>query len=171
MAVSILKQIVNRLVTVVKVNAGFNNRADIVLSADNGAERIILPVVPAELPTVNSPQNNEQFNTVLGDVSVIGTLGNRELTIESLLPLVPSKCSFARPYGSTPDEVINFIKKYQNEYIPFRLTITYSDGAVYLNMACLVNDFSYYQDKVGDYHYSLQLVEYKMVTPLGGLSS
>lgn len=169
MATSLLKDVV---VNLISIKTGIGSKADIVLSANNGADRVILPVVPSQLPAVNSPQNNETFGGIRGDMGVIGTLGLRTLTLDDyLLPPIPTKYGFCRPYGSTAADVINFIKKYQAEYIPFRITITYSNGSVYLNMACLVNDFSYYVDNVGDYHFTLELIEYKMVTPQGGLSS
>lgn len=169
MAISLLKAYV---VDLISVKTGIGAKADIVLSANNGADRVILPVVPSELPAINSPQNNDTFNGVRGDMSVIGTLGVRSLTLDDyLLPPFPTKYGFTRPYASTAADVINFIKRYQREYIPFRIAITYNNGSVYLNMACLVNDFTYYVDKVGDYHFSLDLVEYKMVTQQGGLSS
>ena len=169
MSISLLKAMVTNLIS---VKTGIGSKADIVLSANNGADRVILPVIPSELPEINSPQNNGTFEGVRGYMSYLGTLGVRSLTLENyLLPPLPTKYSFARPYGSTAAEVINFIKKYQQEYIPFRIAIAYNNGSVYLNMACLVNDFTYYVDKVGDYHFTLELVEYKMVTAQGGLSS
>ena len=69
-------------------------------------------------------------------------------------------------------EVINFINRYRSEYIPVRLVIAFSDGSVYINMACLINDFSYSIDNSKDYHYKIDLVEYRMVQPVtGGLVS
>ena len=166
---SLLKAYVTDLIT---VKTGIGAKADIVLSADNGTERVILPVIPAELPVINSPQNNDTFAGVRGDMGVIGTLGLRQLALENyLLPPYPTKYAFSRPYGSSASAVISFIKKYQQENIPIRIVIAYDNGSVYLNMACLINDFTYHVDNVGDYHFSLELSEYKMVTANGGLSA
>lgn len=166
---SILKMIVSRLVTA-KLSAG--SKASIVISADNGAAAIVLPLVPAELPEVNNPQNNETFEGILGTMSVIGTLGLRSVSVKGLLPVDPSKYPYANPLGSSAAEVINFVNRYRNEYIPVRIVIAFNDGSVYLNMACLINDFSYSIDNLKDYHYKLDLIEYRMVDPVtGGLVS
>lgn len=166
---SVLKMIVSRLVTA-KLSAG--SKASIVISADNGAAAIVLPLVPAELPEVNNPQNNETFEGILGTMSVIGTLGLRSVSVKGLLPVDPSKYPYANPLGSSAAEVINFVNRYRNEYIPVRIVIAFNDGSVYLNMACLINDFSYSIDNLKDYHYKLDLIEYRMVDPVtGGLVS
>ena len=166
---SILKMIVSRLVTA-KLSVG--SKASIVISADNGAAAIVLPLVPAELPEINNPQNNETFEGILGTMSVIGTLGLRSVSVKGLLPVDPSKYPYANPLGSSAAEVINFVNRYRNEYIPVRIVIAFNDGSVYLNMACLINDFTYFIDNSKDYHYKLDLVEYRMVDPVtGGLVS
>lgn len=166
---SILKMIVNRLVTS-KLSVG--SKASIVISADNGAAAIVLPLVPADLPEIDNPQNNETFEGILGTMSVIGTLGLRSVSIKGLLPVDPSKYPYANPLGSSAAEVINFVNRYRNEYIPVRIVIAFNDGSVYLNMACLINDFSYSIDNLKDYHYKMDLIEYRMVDPVtGGLVS
>ncbi len=148
---------------------GMPGKADIVLASDD--EKVVLPVVPGKLPELNSPQNNETFNGILGDMAVIGVMGNRTLTIESILPPTASKYPWCRPNGSDAGTVINFIRKAQLNYKPIRITVVYSNGSVYLSMAALVNDFPYHVDNVGDYHYRLELIEYRTVTSQGGLSS
>lgn len=162
---SILKNVISRLVT---AKTSQWSKASIVISADNGADAIVLPLVPADLPEISNPQNNETFEGILGTMSVIGTLGLRSVSVKGLLPAVPTKYPYANPFGSSASEVINFVNKYRNEYIPVRLVIAYTDGSVYLNMACLINDFTYYSDNVKDYHYKLDLIEYRMVNPIGG---
>lgn len=162
---SILKNVISRLVT---AKTSQWSKASIVISADYGADAIVLPLVPADLPEISNPQNNETFEGILGTMSVIGTLGLRSVSVKGLLPAVPTKYPYANPFGSSASEVINFVNKYRNEYIPVRLVIAYTDGSVYLNMACLINDFTYYSDNVKDYHYKLDLIEYRMVNPIGG---
>ena len=83
---SILNMIVSRLITA-KMSAG--SKAGIVISADNGT--IVLPIVPADLPEVSNPQNNETFESVLGTMSVMGTLGLRKVSLKGLLPVDVSK--------------------------------------------------------------------------------
>ena len=148
---------------------GKPGKADIVLASEE--RKVVLPVVPAELPELNSPQNNETFNGILGDMAVIGPMGSRSVKLESILPPTPLKYSWCRPNGDGAGTVINFIKKAQLDYKPIRITVVYSNGSVYLSMAALVNDFVYKADNVGDYHYRLELTEYRTVTSSGGLSS
>lgn len=165
---SFLKNVISRLITA-KMAPG--SKASIVISADNGAA-IVLPLVPADLPEISNPQNNETFEGILGTMSVIGTLGLRSVSIKGLLPVDPTKYPFANPLGSSAAEVINFVSRYRSEYIPVRLVIAFSDGSVYINMACLINDFSYSIDNAKDYHYKIDLIEYRMVQPVtGGLVS
>ena len=163
---SILNMIVSRLITA-KMSAG--SKASVVISADNGA--IVLPIVPADLPEVSNPQNNETFESVLGTMSVMGTLGLRKVSLKGLLPVDVSKYPYANPLGSTAAEVINFINQCRAKNNAARIVIAYSDGSVYLNMACLINSFEYYIDNVKDYHYRMELLEYRSVSPLGGLVS
>ena len=61
MGISLLKAIAQ---TLNSVNP--SGKANIIL--DGPAGRLILPVVPAELPKVGNSQNNETFSSVLGDL-------------------------------------------------------------------------------------------------------
>ena len=89
---SFLKNVISRLITA-KMAPG--SKASIVISADNGAAAIVLPLVPADLPEISNPQNNETFEGILGTMSVIGALGLRSVSIKGLLPVDPTKYPFA----------------------------------------------------------------------------
>lgn len=163
--ISILKAIVSRLSSLPALG-----RADIVLSGKAG--RIVLPVVPADLPPVSNPQNNEDFATVMGDIRIIGTLGLREINLDNFLaPAYPMKYSWANPFGSSGMEIVKFFRESQESYEPIRITITHMNGSVYLNMACLIDVFDYYTDNVSDVHYSAKLKEYRKENGAGGLVS
>ena len=155
----VIKSIASQVQSV-KSGVGY---ADIVLSVDNFGDSIIFPVVPAELPQLETPQKNENFEGVLIDLTVIGNLACKRIQWEGLLPSSPSKYPFCRPNGDTADRVINFIKRYQAEFTPLRLTISFTNGVVYTNMLCLVNNFKSHRDNVGDYHYNIELIEYRDV--------
>ena len=143
--------------------------ADIVLSVDNFNDRIIFPVVPANLPELETPQSNSNFEGVLVDLTVMGNIKCKQLSWDGLLPSSVSKYPFCRPLGDSATRVISFIKQYQAEFVPLRLTITFTNGATYLNMLVVVNNFRYYRDNVGDYHYTIELVEYRDVNDSGVL--
>ncbi len=143
-------------------------RAEIALIQDGSS--ITFPVVPADLPAIETPQNNDVFNSVIGDISTIGLLGLRSVSFENLLcPSNTSKYSFAR--GSNGSEIINFINTARIQDKPFRLVITRSN-VTYLNMFAVIDNFSYYLDNTNDYHVNIEFREYRTYNPLtGGLES
>lgn len=143
--------------------------ADIVFTVAGDSDFIVLPIVPADLPHVSTPQNNETFDAISGSIRVIGLMGLREMTIESLLPANGKNYPFAKPTGSDAQKVVEFFEKWRQKHVPFFCSITYGNGDVYVDMACLVDDFTYHSDKVGDIHYSLRVSEYKMASDLQSL--
>lgn len=164
MAVSLLKAIIEQLNSI-----NPSGRASIVL--DGPAGRLILPVVPADLPKVNNPQNNETFSSVLGDLRIIGTLGLRTVTLDTIAPTYSNKYPWSNPAGASGQQVVNYLRQAQMTYQPVRLAIFYSNGSEYLNMQCLVDSFDYYADNVKDYHYSVTFTEYRKENNEGMLMS
>lgn len=164
MAVSILKAIVQQLNSV-----NPSGRAVIMLNGPAG--RLILPVVPAELPKVSNPQNNETFSSVLGDLRIIGTLGLRTVTLDTLAPTYPNKYPWSNPAGASGKEVVNYLRKAQMTYQPLRLAMFYSNGSEYLSMTCTVDNFEYYADNAKDFHYSVTFTEYRKGNREGMLMS
>lgn len=135
-----------------------NVKADITLLLEGG-NSVTFPVIPSNLPRINSPQNNDTFNSVIGDVSIMGLLGLRSVEFEDfLLPSNTSNYSWAR--GDNGSDIINFINDNRQKGQPFRIIITKGD-VTYLNMAVLIDDFDYYQDGMADYHINLTLKEYR----------
>lgn len=132
------------------------DRAEIVLETTN--KKVRFPVPPAELPPIKQSQNNGVFSSVVGDMSTIGLLGLRSISLDSLLcPSDCSKYSFAK--GDDGQDIINAINDGRKEGKPFRIVIT-KGNTTYVNMQCLVDDFDYYNDKLGNYVVSLSLSEY-----------
>ncbi len=143
-------------------------RAEIALIQDGSS--ITFPIVPADLPAVETPQNNDTFNSVIGDISTIGLLGLRSISFDNLLcPSNNSKYSFAR--GSNGSEIVNFINNARLQNKPFRLVIT-RGSTTYLNMLAVIDNFSYYLDNTNDYHVNIEFREYRTYNPItGGLES
>lgn len=133
---------------------------DIVFSVNNNEEIMIFPVVPPNVE-IGENQNNEDFESVSGAMKLIGELGLRTLSISSFWP-VNKNYSFVKA-GSIADgrKYVEFFQKWRKEKVPFRVILTDKDGKCVLNMACLINSFSYYSDKVGDIQYSLDVEEYR----------
>lgn len=146
-----------------------NVRAEITLLLEGG-NSVTFPVPPDKLPTISNPQNNDVFNSVIGDVSVIGLLGLRTIEFEDvLLPSNVDDYSWAN--GDNASDIINFINDNRQKGQPFRIIITKGD-VTYINMACLIDDFDYYQDNQADYHINMSLTEYRTYnSQTGGLET
>lgn len=146
-----------------------NVRADITLLLEGG-DFVTFPVPPADLPTITSPQNNEVFNSVIGDVSQIGLLGLRSVAFNDvLLPSDVDDYSWAR--GDNGSDIINFINDSRSKGQPFRLIITKED-VTYCNMNVLIDSFDYYQDNQADYHINISFTEYRTYnSQTGGLET
>lgn len=132
---------------------------DIVFSANNREQVMVLPVVPPDID-IEVPQDNEDFDSVKGKIKIIGNMGLTTMLIDSFFPT--HNYSFAKN-GSTSDgwSYVKFFEKYRKEKLPFRVVVTTNDGATRLNMACVVNNFHYYVDRVGDIKYRLDIEEYR----------
>lgn len=146
-----------------------NVRADITLLLEGG-NSVTFPVPPDKLPTITSPQNNDTFNSVIGDVSIMGLLGLRTVEFEDfLLPSDTSNYSWAK--GDNGSDIINFINDNRQKGQPFRIIITKGD-VTYLNMNVLVDDFDYYMDNQADYHMNASFTEYRTYnSQTGGLET
>lgn len=134
-------------------------RAEICLLSEGTGDKIVFPVPPANLPNIETPQNNDTFSSVLGDISTIGLLGLRTISFENLLcPSDINKYPFAR--GTAGQDIINFINKARLSDKPFRLVITRS-GNTYINMLAVIDSFSYYLDNTDDYYVNIDFREYR----------
>lgn len=146
-----------------------NVRADVTLLLEGGSS-VTFPVPPADLPQITVPQNNEVFNSVIGDVSQIGLLGLRSVAFNDvLLPSDVGDYSWAR--GDNGSDIINFINDNRQKGQPFRLIITKGD-VTYINMNVLIDSFDYYQDNQADFHMNATFTEYRTYnSQTGGLET
>ena len=133
---------------------------DIIFSANNNEEVLVFPVVPPDVgPEI--PQENVDFDAITGKMKLIGNMGLRTVQIESFWP-VNKNYTWVRP-GSDANgwRYVEFFEKWRNRKVPMRIIITTNNGATRLNMACLVNNFTWRVDKVGDIQYRLDIEEYR----------
>lgn len=146
-----------------------NVRAEITLLLEGG-NSITFPVPPDKLPTIENPQNNEVFNSVIGDISIMGLLGLRSIKFDDLL--LPSNVNdYSWAKGDNGADIINFINDNRQKGQPFRLIITKGD-VTYCNMNVLIDDFNYYQDNQTDYHIDVTFTEYRTYnSQTGGLET
>lgn len=146
-----------------------NVRASITLLQEQGSS-VTFPVPPADLPMITSTQNNDVFNSVIGDVSIIGLMGLRTIEFNDILaPGDNSDYSWAD--GDNGADIINFVNDARLGGQPFRLIISKGD-VTYCNMSCLIDDFSYYLDNQCDYHINIKFTEYRTYnSQTGGLEA
>jgi hypothetical protein len=136
---------------------------DIVFSANNNEEIMILPVVPNDIP-IQQGQENEQFQTMNnGTLNLIGELGLRSLSIQSFFPVHAYRW-IKKGASSDGWSYIEFFKKWRKKRVPMRIIITSSTGKEILNMACTIDDFEYGEKRNGDIAYSLSIREYRFVS-------
>lgn len=135
--------------------------SNIIFSANNNEEVMILPVVP-EID-LNNPQNNEKFETInSGTLNLIGQEGLRTFSITSIFP--SQQYPWLKP-GSVaePFKCVDFFGKWRDEKVPFRCITSKKDGTEWFNMAVLVDNFDYKVRRNGDIAYTLELSEYPFV--------
>lgn len=135
---------------------------DIVLSANNGEEEKVLPIVPSDI-NIEETMKNESFETINGgEIILIGNIGLRRLNIDSIFP--NQKYTWIKK-GASHDgwSYIKFIKKWKEKRMPIRLVITSKDGEEVINIAAAIDSLSYSLDSVGDIAYSLGLIEYRFI--------
>lgn len=135
------------------------NGRDIIISANNNEEVVVLPIVP-EIE-VNSPQDNEEFKTAAqGYMNLIGDLGLRRFTISSVFPSGSHYLHMRPESWNRPFKYVDFINKWRREKVPFRVIASRPDGSLWFNIPMLVDDFQYRLTKAGNIVYTLQLSEY-----------
>nr|DAU49991.1 MAG TPA: tail assembly protein [Caudoviricetes sp.] len=138
--------------------SGVSN-AEISLLVEGDSNSVTFPVIPAQLPTIQNTQNNDTFNSVIGDVSIIGLLGLRTIEFDNfLLPQDVSNYSFAK--GDNASTILNFIQDHNQSGQPFRLIMTKGEDTI-CNMSVLIDTFSYYSDPLGDVYLSVSFKEYR----------
>ncbi|WP_313757075.1 hypothetical protein [Tissierella sp.] len=135
--------------------------SNIVFSANNNEEVMVLPVVP-EIE-VNKPQNNEQFETLNnGTINLIGDEGLRTFSIASIFP--SQKYSWLK-HGSVaePFKYVDFFNKWRAKKVPLRVVTSRPDGREWFNMPCVIDSFTFKQLRNGDIEYTLDMAEYRFI--------
>lgn len=132
--------------------------SDIVFSANNNEEVMILPVVP-EIE-VDKPQSNEQFETVNSKpLNLIGEEGLRTFPITSIFPA--QKYPWLRPGSlAEPFKYVDFFNKWRDRKVPLRIVTSRPDGSEWFNMPCLIDNFTFKVRRNGDIAYTLEISEY-----------
>lgn len=135
---------------------------NIVVSANNNEEILVFPIIPNELQ-LQIPSNNEEFQTInTGTLNLIGDIGLRQISLNSIFP--KNKETWSAAGSVEAEQYISFFDKYRSKKIPIRLIITLADGSECINMPVLVDNFNYSRDKnIENVRYTLDLKEYRLI--------
>lgn len=133
---------------------------DIIFSANNNEQVLTLPVLPESMPEFAQSYKNSTFESINGELNLIGTKALQTVSITSFFP--NKKYNFIRP-KATPDGwvYVAFFNKYANQKMPIRMILLDNEGKEISNMAYTIETFNTYVDKVGDVQYTLDLKEYR----------
>lgn len=131
---------------------------DIFLSINNRKEIIKIPVLPKDYD-IQSPQNNEKYNTVkYGDINLLGNKGLKTITWSSFFPA--RKYRFNRDDSMKAYEYVEKIEEWRDKKLPIRLIIINTP----INLAVTIDDFTYKeQDGTGDVYYTIKFSEFKFI--------
>ena len=132
---------------------------NITITDKAGSTSLIIPVVPPEIPIVN-PTKNQVFETINGDLNIIGNEGLKEFGWDSFFPCKEYKFAAV---GSSKNgwDYVDFINKCKKNKEPIRIVATTDDKHTVLNILASIEKWEYRIDKAKDIKYSLGLKEFK----------
>lgn len=133
---------------------------DIIISADNNAQIITIPILPTNMPELIQNFKHETFTTINSELNLIGNKSLQTVSFSSFFPHL--QYDFARAYFPI-DYYINFFTKYTDEKKPFRMILLGHNDTLISNLAYTINDFNYYLDRVGDAQYTINMTEYRFL--------
>lgn len=132
----------------------------IVLSANNQQEVFVIPYCPPDVQ-IEAGQTVDDYDGLSFHLMMPGNLEPCKVSWSAIYPC--RNYPFCEPSSETdPEAFVAFIRRWREKYYPIRIVIT-DDSKTILNMAALVESFSYSYTKVGNLNYSLSLVEYRFI--------
>lgn len=124
---------------------------------------ITIPVLPAKLK-VTSPGKNETTTVLgLGEVLILRKKGLRSLAWDSFFPV--DEAPYVSGEITDPLEIVQAIQKARDKEDPIRFLVTGTDLDVNVRMGVDTFDYEERGGEVGDFYYSIKLVEWKDYSP------
>jgi len=121
-----------------------------------------LPIIPEQMPSFSKEGINEEFETYSnGTYNIIGAVGLKEFTLESFLTKKGRNYNFQKVKNINPDEYIALINDAMIKKKPLRVVIARREGNYDINDMFAIESFEWYEDKVGDYQYSILLKQWR----------
>ncbi|RCX13266.1 LysM domain-containing protein [Anaerobacterium chartisolvens] len=134
----------------------------IMLSFNNNAETLALPVVPDQLEVRTGLSNSTAEVVNLGEIGIIGNRKLKGITISSFCPSYYAPyCQCSSEEFTEPYVAVERISRWMDTKRPIRLKIM----GMNINMACMIEEFSYREKggQPGDVYYDLVLKEYRFI--------
>lgn len=126
-----------------------------------------LPLLPQDMPELNEPSKNEEFEGMNGTYNFIGNVGLVTFSIEAALPAYANKYRFAKSQIN-PYSLINLWRRAKREKQPVRIVINRNkrqdSTEELLNWIVSIENLSWHELRNGDIAYKIDLKEYKEVT-------
>lgn len=134
-----------------------SGKTEIYFSVNNREEVLKLPVVPPEI-IIAKGKTNETFETVnSGPLCLIGTDELKKISWSAFLP--NKDYPFLRNRDGKASDYIYQLDTWYNQKLPMRLIVTHTD----INMPCTISNFEYVIKPNGDYDYSIELTEIRLI--------
>lgn len=135
---------------------------DIYIANSDKSKVFKLPIIPAELPTLNYAIENEEFKSYSnGTYNFIKEQGLYNFTLDCWLPT--KKYSFAKSDVMANDVLDLLDYAVENKQF-IQVVIIKSDGSTYVNNKFSIESLNYSVKRNGDYNYSLGLKKYRETT-------
>jgi len=123
-------------------------------SYNNGEKTVEVPVIPNELPSVVQQIFTQEHTTQNATLTLIGNKKPRTFSMELFLPM--RYYPFARGTG---EDTLNLLGTVHKRKIPMRIVITDGLNEI-LNIAVVVERFSYYFDRAENIRCEIDFSEY-----------
>lgn len=131
-----------------------------VFSANNREQVVVLPFTPVGLE-FEEPQDNGTFDGLSRGRRVIGTMQPRTASWSSRF--FRHRQPWMHPQSSDdPMAYVDFFRRWRQAHVPIRLVQTSGEREI-VNMAVLVDDFSWSLTRTGDIAYSMTVSEYEFI--------
>ncbi len=127
-------------------------------SYNNNEKVVEAPVIPNELPDIVQELNNQEIQTTLSTLTLLGNKKPRTFSLDLFLPTKPY--DFAKNTGM---EVLNILGYTAESKIPMRVVVT--DGLnELLNIAVSITNFKYHFDTAENIRCNVNFKEYIFIT-------
>jgi hypothetical protein len=142
-----------------------DNPISIFLSINNGEETMQIPILPAEIDPGGFENNHETFQTVNGEIRLIGNKKLRTFTLTTFFPdnyyeVDQTGQSGFDSYGGQGEAAkkrVETLRHWNDRRVPIRLRIPYYE----VNMAVTIDRFEpRVKDGSRDIYYTLEMTEF-----------